>query len=231
MQLWVGTSGFSYPGWRGVFYPERLGGGRMFAHYAERLNAVEMNGSFYRMPTEAALAGWAASAPPGFQFSFKVSRGVTHSGAAFPKLQLAADFARRLAPLGALAGPVLLQFPPTARPDAGLLDAILEALGRLVAVECRTESWFTDPVRRVLGQHRAALVITDEEKWPRAPSWATSDFAYYRLRRDYSPADLLEWARRLQPVLDGSAALHVFFKHEPEAPARALALAAGLRAE
>ena len=228
MTLHAGTSGFSYPGWRGVFYPERLSAGRMFAHYASRLNAIEMNGSFYRMPSEAALAGWAATAPEGFRFSFKVHRGVSYSAAAFPKLDLAAEFARRLAPLGPMAGPVLLQFPPSAKPDPGLLDAILEVLAAPAAVEPRSEAWFTPEVEAVLSRRGAALVVTDEEKWPRAPQWRTSEFAYYRLRRDYSAVELSEWAGVLRAELRDLRDLHVFFKHEPEAPGRALALAAEL---
>ena len=202
----------------------------MFTHYVSRLNAIEMNGSFYRTPSATALAGWAAIAPEGFRFSFKVHRGVSYSAAAFPKLELAADFARRLAPLGALAGPLLLQFPPTAKSDPGLLDAILEALTAPAAVEPRSEAWFTPEIQAVLARRRAALVVTDEEKWPRAPRWQTSDFAYYRLRRDYTAVELSEWARLLRPVLRDHLDLHVFFKHEPEAPGRALALRAELGA-
>ena len=201
----------------------------MFSHYAERLNAVELNGSFYRTPTEAAIAGWAAQAPSGFRFSFKIHRGVTYSAAGFPKLELAADFSRRLAPLGRLAGPSLLQFPPTAKPDPGLLDAILEALATPAAVEVRSDSWFTSEIESVIERRGGALVVTDEDKWPRPRDGVGAGFAYYRLRRDYSPSELADWASRLGPVLDGRQDLYVFFKHEHEGPGRALALSQQLR--
>ncbi|HEX6349448.1 MAG TPA: DUF72 domain-containing protein [Candidatus Dormibacteraeota bacterium] len=194
----------------------------MLSYYAERLNAVELNGTFYRTPPPGALATWAAQTPPGFRFCLKAARGLTYSAAAFPKVAVAAQVGQRLAEMGDRLGPVLLQWPPTARqPDPGLLDALLEALALPAAVEFRNPAWFVAPVTVVLRRRGAALVVTDEEKWPMAPVDQTAGFAYYRLRRDYSEAELQGWRRRLR-ALDSD--VYVFFKHEPEAPARALAL-------
>jgi uncharacterized protein YecE (DUF72 family) len=230
MALYAGASGFSYPGWRGVFYPERLAAGRMFGYYADRLNAVELNGSFYRTPNAAALAKWRREAPAGFRFCFKGHRGLTYSADAFDKVGLAAIIGRQLAELGTALGPVLLQWPPTRRADPGLLDAVLEALALRAAVEFRDPSWFSDATGAVLERHQAALVVTDEAKWPMAPAAQTASFSYYRLRRDYSDAELQPWIERLTREAGGRD-VYCFFKHEPEAPGRALRLlgAAGAR--
>ena len=223
MTIYAGTSGFSYPDWRGVFYPEKLAAGRMLDFYAQRLNAVEINGSFRMTPAAATLAGWAARVPAGFRFCFKAHRGLTYSAAAFPKLELAADLGARLAAAGAALGPVLVQLPPTFKLDHGLLDAILEALALPAAVEVRSEEWLGPQTEAVVARRGAALVVTDQEKWPLAPEADTARFAYYRLRRDYEPAELEVWARRLIERVRGGGAedVHVFFKHEPPAPGRA----------
>jgi uncharacterized protein YecE (DUF72 family) len=221
--LFAGTSGFSYPGWKGVFYPAGLPASAFLTYYGKRLNAVELNGSFYRTPTPAAFAGWAAQTPPEFRFCLKAARGLTYSGAAFDKVGLAAQVGRRLSEMGNRLGPVLVQWPPTAGPDPPLLDAVLEALGLAAAVEFRNPAWFAAAVTAVLERRQAALVVTDEEKWPMAPAAATAPFSYYRLRRDYAPAELAGWAERLRAEA-GSRDVYAFFKHEPEAPARALSL-------
>ena len=158
--LYAGTSGFSYPAWRGVFYPERLPASRMLAFYAERLNGVELNGSFYRTPPEGTMASWAGQVPPQFRFCLKAARGMTYSGDAFDRAGLAREVGSRLGQLGARLGPVLLQFPPTRQHDPALLDRLLSALDRRAAVELRHESWFREDVYAVLRTHGAALVVT-----------------------------------------------------------------------
>ena len=223
MTLYAGTSGFSYPAWRGVFYPQKLAGGRMLSYYSERLGGVELNGSFYRTPPESSLAKWASEVPDRFRFCFKAARGLTYSGVAFDKVGLAAQVGPRLAVLGERLGPVLLQWPPTQKRNAGLLDAVLEALGLVTAVEFRDPSWFVREVEAVLERRGAAMVVTDEEKWPMAPRAVEGPVGYYRLRRDYDDEALRPWAARL-----GAEArereVHAYFKHEPEAPGRALRL-------
>jgi uncharacterized protein YecE (DUF72 family) len=216
--LYAGTSGFSYPAWKGVFYPERLPGAKMLAHYAGRLNGVELNGSFYRMPRPGALVKWAAETPDGFRFCLKVHRGLTYSAAAFDKEGLAREVRARLAELGPRLGPVLLQFPPTREREPALLDRLLAALAVRAAVEFRHDSWFAEDVYAVLRAHGAALVVTDQEKWPRAPRVEVSGLAYYRLRRDYDQAALDGWRRELRAEAAARDELHVYFRHEAEAP-------------
>ena len=222
--LYTGTSGFSYPGWKGVFYPSNLAGGKMLAYYAERLTGVELNGSFYRTPPESALLNWAAATPDGFKFCMKAARGLTYSADAFDRIGLAAIVGERMRSLGARLGPMLLQFPPVRQRNLALLDGLLSALRITAAAEFRHESWFQDETYTVLRAHGAALVVTDEEKWPRAPLVNVGPIAYFRLRRDYSPRALKGWAPEINAAIASHEDVHVYFKHEPKAPGWALKL-------
>jgi uncharacterized protein YecE (DUF72 family) len=225
--LYAGTSGFSYPGWKGKFYPATLSGSRMLAYYAERLNAVELNGSFYRTPPESALSNWAAGTPPGFRFCMKAARGLTYSAEGFDRVGLAGIFSKRLAPLGERLGPVLLQFPPTRQLNIGLLDSLLGALDRRAAVEFRHVSWFCEETYRVVRAHQGALVVTDEEKWPRAPVMDLGPAAYFRLRRGYTTSSLRPWIDQVRSAAAAHEDVHVYFRHDPEAPGLALRLLKG----
>ena len=196
----------------------------MLSYYAERLNGVELNGSFYRTPPPSALGDWAAAVPAGFRFCFKAHRGLTYSGPAFDRKGLAAEVGRRFQELGERLGPVLLQFPPTRSVHPGELDGILAALQVTAAVEFRDPSWFRDDVYRVLREHGAALVVTDQEKWPAAPRLELSSFGYYRLRRDYGAEELERWRRELQGERNGRDELHVYFRHDVRSPAWAARL-------
>jgi uncharacterized protein YecE (DUF72 family) len=216
--LYAGTSGFSYAGWKGKFYPATLSGAKMLAFYAQRLNGVELNGSFYRTPPETTLSRWVAETPTGFRFCMKANRGLTYSSEAFDKIGLARILAERLARLGERLGPILLQFPPTRQLNLTLLDALLDALGRPVAAEFRHESWFCNETYRVIRAHQGALVVTDEEKWPRAPTVELGPVAYFRLRRGYSTSSLKPWIKEVKSAAGMHDEVHVYFKHEPESP-------------
>jgi uncharacterized protein YecE (DUF72 family) len=193
----------------------------MLAYYAQKLNGVELNGSFYRTPPESTLLKWAAETPPGFRFCMKANRGLTYSAEAFDRVGLARIFTSRIAVLGERLGPVLLQFPPARQKNTALLDSLLTALGRLTAVEFRHESWFDDETYRVLRAHGGALVVTDEEKWPRAPLVDVSSTAYFRLRRGYAGASFRPWIAGVKSALASHDEVHVYFRHEPESPALA----------
>jgi uncharacterized protein YecE (DUF72 family) len=216
--VYAGTSGFSYPGWKGKFYPANLSGSRMLAYYAERLNGVELNGSFYRTPPENALLNWAAAAPPGFRFCMKAARGLTYSAEGFDRVGLATIFSQRLAPLSDHLGPILLQFPPARKLNVGLLDSLLGALGRPAAAEFRDESWFCDETFKVIRAHGGALVVTDEEKWPRAPVMSLGPVAYFRLRRGYTSSSLRPWIAEVASAAASHDEVHVYLKHDPESP-------------
>ena len=219
--LFAGTSGFSYASWKGKFYPESLAGARMLRYYAERLNGLEVNGSFYRTPPETTLLKWAAETPSGFRFCMKANRGLTYSAEGFDRVGLARIFTSRIAVLGERLGPVLLQFPPTRQKNVALLDSLLSALGRPAAAEFRHGSWFADETYEVIRDHLGALVVTDEEKWPRAPLVDLSPIAYFRLRRGYDASSLRPWIAALKSAAASHQEVHVYFRHEPESPALA----------
>ncbi len=221
MMLYAGTSGFSYASWKGRFYPKTIPGSKMLAYYAQKLNGVELNGSFYRTPPETTLLAWAATTPPGFRFCMKANRGLTYSAEAFDKVGLARIFTGRIAVLGERLGPVLLQFPPTRQKNLGLLDSLLEALGRPTAAEFRHESWFDVETFGVIRRHGGALVVTDEAKWPRAPLVELGSVAYFRLRRGYTNASLQPWVADIGSALATHDEVHVYFKHDPGSPALA----------
>jgi len=194
----------------------------MLAYYAERLRGVELNGSFYRTPPETTLVKWAEGTPADFRFCMKAHRGLTYSADAFDRIGLARIVGERLAPLGGRLGPVLLQFPPARQRNEALLDGLLGALGRRAAAEFRHESWFHDDTYSVLSAHGAALVVTDEEKWPRAPLVDVGPIAYFRLRRGYTPRMLAPWIDTMRTALGSYDEVHVYFKHDPPAPRLAL---------
>jgi uncharacterized protein YecE (DUF72 family) len=187
----------------------------MLAYYAERLGGVELNGSFYRTPNDSAFAAW-RQAPAGFRFCLKAHRALTYSADGFDRVGVARQVTERYAELGDRLGPVLLQFPPVRKRNPQLLAALLEALGRPVAAEFRDESWFDGEIEEVLREHGAAMVVTDDESWPRAPGGDYA-FSYLRLRRDYSDAELQAWAQQVPRDRDA----YVFFKHSVEGPLRA----------
>ncbi|HEX2647310.1 MAG TPA: DUF72 domain-containing protein [Candidatus Dormibacteraeota bacterium] len=220
--LFAGTSGFSYASWKGRFYPSSLAGSKMLRYYAERLNGVELNGSFYRTPPETTLQKWASEVPSGFRFCLKANRGLTYSAETFDRIGLARIFSSRIGILGEQLGPILLQFPPVRQKNVQLLDSLLTALERPAAVEFRHMSWFDDETYAVLRQHQGVLVVTDEEKWPRAPLVDVSSTAYFRLRRGgYAGASLRSWLVELRSALAAHEQVHVYFRHDPASPALA----------
>jgi uncharacterized protein YecE (DUF72 family) len=196
----------------------------MLAYYSERLNGVELNGSFYRTPPETTLTSWAAATPPPFRFCMKANRGLTYSADTFDRVGLAKIFGERMSPLGDRLGPCLLQFPPVRQLNVALLDSLLAAVGRPTAVEFRHESWFVDETYRVIRDHGGALVVTDEEKWPRAPLLDLGPFAYLRLRRGYDTRSLKPWLADVKAALGTHDHVHVYFKHDVASPALALRL-------
>jgi uncharacterized protein YecE (DUF72 family) len=214
MKLLIGTSGFSYTAWRGGFYPEKLPVAKMLGHYAGIFRAVEINNSFYRMPTAELLGNWAAETPDGFEFALKSPRRITHDR----RLADVAGEVDRLAAaarsLGSKRGPILFQLPPNLKKDLPRLDEFLAALPAdlAAAVEFRHASWFSDDVYACLRNRRASLCIADAEDLT-TPVEATADWGYLRLRReDYDQAAVARWGETIAARPWSTA--YVFFKHE-----------------
>jgi uncharacterized protein YecE (DUF72 family) len=231
VRLAVGTSGYSYAPWKGSFYPEKLPAAKMLAYYAERLPAVEINNTFYRMPAADLLGRWAAETPAAFTFVLKSPRRITHERRLVDTEDSVRRFYEAAAALGDKRGAVLFQLPPNLRKDLPKLEAFLALLdgvpGARPAFEFRHASWFSDDVFAALKAHGAALCIAEAEDLA-TPVEATAGWGYLRLRRqDYDDAALGAWAERLRGLGDRWEAAYVFFKHEDEG--RGPALAARLR--
>jgi len=213
----VGTSGYNYPEWRGTFYPEKLATGRMLAFYAARFPTVEINYTFYRMPTEKLLAGWAQATPDGFTFTLKAPRRITHDA----RLQRCEDavqaFCRTARTLGPRLAALLFQLPPSMKRDAAVLRSFIELIpeGLRAAFEFRHPSWFDAGVYDALRSRNLALCVADSEKLS-TPVETTADFGYFRLRDEgYQQQDIERWAgtiRALATVRDA----FVYFKHEEQ---------------
>ena len=221
MRIAVGTSGYAYKEWKGSFYPADLPADGMLRFYGSRFSTVEINNTFYRMPTEKVVVGWATDVPDGFTFVLKASQRITHRKRLKDAGEELAYFLKTANVLGPKLGPTLFQLPPNLKKD---LPRLQDFLGHVpetwrAAFEFRHASWLDDEVFAALKAHNAALVIadTDPEEGEAeplvVPTVATADWGYLRLRRaEYKAPDLKRWAQAVtsQPWTDA----FVFFKHE-----------------
>jgi uncharacterized protein YecE (DUF72 family) len=226
MRLLAGTSGFSYKEWKGPFYPADLPDRQMLAYYSSRLGTVEINNTFYRMPTTRLLAGWSEQVPPGFFFALKASRRITHLQRLEGSQEALGHLLGAASTLGQALGPILFQLPPFFKKDAARLRAFLELLPQdlRAAFEFRHASWFDDEIFTVLRDRGCALVVADVEDGPDPTIVATGRFGYLRLRRPgYAPEELSRWAARIgeQPWDEA----FVYFKHEDDGAGPKLATA------
>jgi len=224
-QLFAGTSGFAYPQWKPDFYPKDVPQKKFLEHYAARLNAVEINYTFRRLPAATTLENWAASTPAGFLFALKAHQRITHIRRLKDAREATEVFLKVIDPLRAARklGPVLFQLPPQLHVDPALLLGFLELLPRDLrfAFEFRHPSWLNEEVYRLLEARNACLCLAESEKLE-VPHVITADFVYFRLRKpDYTPADLAAIGDRCQELLGAGKDLFVFFKHE-ETPQGAL---------
>jgi uncharacterized protein YecE (DUF72 family) len=232
-KIWFGTSGFSYKEWKDRFYPAELPDKRMLPYYASRFNSVEIDSTFYRMPTAKTIESWREATPDGFRFTIKASQQITHR----QRLKTPSDaleyFTNVLPGLEGRLGLALFQLPPYFKCDLPRLEAFLFALPRgfRAALEFRHDSWFTEATYDLLRKYRAALCIHDADEGA-TPMVLTSDATYIRLRRSvYSPEQRREWQNRLLEWAAGGAEIYAYIKHEdnPDAPAIALGFAEGLQ--
>lgn len=224
MHLRAGSSGFSYKEWKGPFYPEKLPAKDMLRYYAERLSTVEVNNTFYRMPKESMLEGWAAKVPDDFIFVLKASRRITHQGRLKDVEDSVAYLWKVAQALGPHLGPILFQLPPFLKKDVPRLEAFMATLpeGLRAAFEFRHESWFADDVYDALREGGQALCLADMDDADAPALVSTTDWGYLRLRReDYSDDALSAWksAIHAQPWREA----FVFFKHEDDGAAPRLA--------
>ncbi|MDR7523743.1 MAG: DUF72 domain-containing protein [Armatimonadota bacterium] len=219
-RFYVGTSGFSYPEWRGRFYPEDLPAGEMLRHYSRVFPSVEINNTFYRFPTSAQIEEWRKTTPRGFRFSVKAHRLITH----IKRLRDVSDPVRvqleRTDGLRDRRGPLLIQLPPSLRRDLPLLQEFLYGLPALpVAIEFRHRSWFADEVYAALAAHHAVLAIMESDEDAPVMEFV-GPFVYLRLHRSsYDRAAMDAWAERIREQLGRQKDVYAYFTHEDGAPA------------
>jgi len=229
-EFFVGTSGFSYSGWRGRFYPRRIKSTEMLGYYAQRLGTVEVNTTFYRTQPEDVIAGWVASVPPAFRFAVKAHRRITHNRR-MPNLEEAVRLlAEEAGAFGDRLGPVLFQLPPTAPFDEGRIERIFALLPPhwRVAFQFRHRSWHTPEVADLLERLGASLVHGDGEDEP--GPLGRGAFIYLRLRREtYSPQRRAAWAQRIVGYLESGRDVYAYFKHESMGPLYAQRLTTAVR--
>jgi uncharacterized protein YecE (DUF72 family) len=218
MKILVGTSGYGYKEWKGIFYPERISPKEMLRFYSERLSAVEINNTFYHMPTRNVLASWAAQVPDDFVFAIKAPQVITHLKRLKNVGEETEYLFRSLSVLEGKLGPVLFQFPASFRADLPALEVFLDLIpvGVSCAFEFRSSSWLKDEVFDLLRKKRGSLCMADTEEKPTAEIVSTATWGYLRLRRpDYTDADLSQWLKRIRSQKWERA--FVFFKHEDDA--------------
>lgn len=215
MKIHVGTSGFAYKEWKGKFYPATAAPGEMLRFYAEHFHSVEINNTFYRMPTERVLHSWAQQVPVDFVFAFKAPRAITHRKRLRDAHEEVAYLFRVLSSLGDRLGPVLFQLPASVRADLSVLREFLALIpdGRDCAFEFRSPTWLADDVLGLLRNRKACLCTADTDGNPAEGILPTASWGYLRLRRsDYTEADLAWWLDRV--VAQKWDRAFVFFKHE-----------------
>src|SRR5260370_33950724 len=213
-QLRVGTSGYSYKQWKGSFYPEKLPDKEMLSFYAKQFPTVEINHSFYRMPTENVLLQWAQTVPEGFRFALKANQQITH----IQRLRNCETTLKRFLEDASVLndvddlGPILVQLPPTFKFDRPLLEDFLSLRPPAFhfAFEVRHPSWYTEETYTVLRQHETALCLSETEKQT-PPEVLTAGFTYARLRlENYTPKQLPVWKKRFPTCLPPVVAVYAY---------------------
>jgi uncharacterized protein YecE (DUF72 family) len=217
MDLYVGTSGYSYKEWEGKFYPMDLPVRQMLRFYGERFRTVEINSTFNGTPKTSALERWVEAVGGDFKFALKAPRQITHLKMLKDVGDLVSNLLATTGVLSEHQGPVLFQLPPKLKKDISRLRAFLALLPlqRCAAFEFRHPSWFDDEVFGLLRDHRAALCVADADGDLEVPFTATADWGYLRLRRsNYSDAELKTWVKRVKKQDWRNA--FVFFRHDDE---------------
>jgi len=217
VEYFVGVSGFSYPKWKGTFYPKALKPVEFLADYSSKLGSVEINSSFYGATKEAMVKGWAERTGKHFRFAFKAPQLVTH----IIKLgkgsyEAASRFSKTLDLLGPRRGPVLFGLPPFLKEDAKLLEDFLSSTSDIPArvFEFRHESWLKDSTYKLLDKNDAGFCVAETEEM--APVFeVTGGFAYFRLRKDaYDSKAVDQWAKKVASTSEGLKETYVYMRHD-----------------
>jgi uncharacterized protein YecE (DUF72 family) len=216
MEMYVGTSGYSYKEWKGSFYPEDLSEKKMLSYYSERFNTVEINNTFYRMPKQSVLESWKEQVPREFKFIIKAPKRITHIKKLEPD-DSSEYFFKTVSNLDDSLGVMLFQLPPYFKKDTARLELFIKALPVNIksAFEFRNKSWFDEEVYHLLKENNLALCIADTDEEPAEEIVQTADWAYLRLRRSaYNAASFKKWNEIFSKHNWNEA--YILFKHEDE---------------
>jgi uncharacterized protein YecE (DUF72 family) len=225
-KLYIGTSGYAYKGWHDVFYPAGLPRREELFFYAGHFPAVEINASFYRLPTPKSVRRWVEATPDHFRFCLKVSRYITHQKRLLDPREHVPLFMRAVKGAARKRGPLLLQLPPGLKPEHERLDNVLKAFGKSargwqVAVEIRNSGWYGPALNELLDRHKAALVLHDMPGSRAEQPNSGAPFVYARFhgpRGDYGGSyrtdTLRRWAGLLRPHRRAGKDLWVFFNND-----------------
>ena len=225
LHYYIGTSGWHYDHWRDRFYPEKLIKAKWLEFYASHFTTVELNNSFYRLPSEAAFTTWRDSSPANFTFAVKVSRFITHIKRLRNTEEAVDNFVTRARILDGKLGPLLYQLPPNMHRNDEVLESFLATLPRGLkhVVEFRHESWLNDKVFEILRKNCVGLCIFDMPSFT-CPLVTTADFAYVRFHGStglysscYSDEELADWAKKLANLAANLKAVYIYFNNDAEA--------------
>ena len=231
-RIWFGTSGFSYKEWKPIFYPPEVSDKEFLRYYSGRLNSVEIDYTFYRIPNPKTIENWKSATPENFKFTLKASQQITHRQRLKVPSEALDYFLTVIRGLEDRLGIVLYQLPPFFKCDVQKLDDFLSVLPRGIetAFEFRHDSWFTPDVYSLLRKHKTALCIHDADDHT-TPLELTAAFTYVRLRRsEYTEQLRQEWQDRIRGWAEAGTEVFAYIKHEdnPKAPLIALEFAKDL---
>ncbi|MBE9469751.1 MAG: DUF72 domain-containing protein [Chloroflexi bacterium] len=224
-KYYIGCSGWHYDHWRGLYYPEGLSRSKWLQFYAQQFNTVELNNSFYRLPTEKAFVTWHESSPHNFAFAVKVSRFITHMKRLKKVESAMGGFLSRARLLQHKLGPLLYQLPPNMKRNDELLQNFLSLLPpeQQHVFEFRHQSWIDDAVFNILRQYNCGLCIFDMPGFT-CPLVATTDFAYIRFHGSanlyvscYSDEELSQWAGKTAHLGKNLKAIYIYFNNDAQA--------------
>ncbi len=221
-KVFIGTSGWTYNHWRGVFYPEGVKQGEWFKFYSERFKTVEINATFYRLMPETTFKGWANKAPRDFCFAVKMWRLITHRKYLKECTSQVQDFMNRCKLLGKFLGPILIQLPPNFKIDIGLLANFLSILPQPFdyTVEFRNNEWMCEDVYKILRENKISFCIYHHPQI-QCPRVITSDIVYIRFHGKgirysgkYTKDDIGEWGEFIKDCLDNDLRVYAYFNND-----------------